>query len=124
MPRPIGVTILALLSGLLGALGLGEGMGLIAPPVALDLAAPISGPILSSLRIAVGTGYLVFAYGAWRLRPWAWALGIVILVAALFLVTLTEGVIRAIAGVPVTILLVFYLDRASVREAFRLRDQP
>jgi len=124
MHRPIGVTIPALLFGIAGALGLGEGTGLITAPVAIPLAAPMSGLIVAVLRISFGTGCLAFAYGAWRLRPWAWTLGIVILVAAVVFVAVAEGPVRAMAGIPVTMLVVFYLGRAHVREAFGLRDQP
>jgi hypothetical protein len=84
----------------------------------------MSGLIVAVLRISFGTGCLAFAYGAWRLRPWAWTLGIVILVAAVVFVAVAEGPIGAIAGIPATMLLVFYLDRATVREAFGPRDQP
>jgi hypothetical protein len=124
MHRPMGVTILSLLSGMYGGLGLSEGMGLIAAPVTEHFAAPISGLVLAGLRILAGGGCLAFAYGAWRLRPWAWTLGIVILVVAVVFVALAEGFIQAAAEMPVSLLLVFYLDRASVREAFGLRSQP
>ncbi len=61
MHRPIGVTILALLSAMLGGLGLGEGMGPITPPVTEHFAAPISGRswLPSGSWLAVAASHLL-----------------------------------------------------------------
>src|SRR3712207_1825572 len=70
--RPLGITILAILAAVAGVLGLlgsltllGFGLG-----------------IYGLLFLVLSVVYLVFAYGAWTLKPWAWTLGVGLSVAS------------------------------------------
>ena len=46
------------------------------------------------LGIGLAIAELAFAYGAWTLKPWAWALGIIAALANLLLI----GVIAVVGG--------------------------
>jgi hypothetical protein len=87
MPRPFGVTLLAVLSlasGLLSMLkalvwlGLGGALAGVSALVLPAAGAVIGGLALFFGGIALVTGLcsLWFAWGAWGLRPWAWSFGV------------------------------------------------
>jgi len=125
MKRPTGVTVLAVLAAIGGLAGMTLGLaGLGQSGTAANLAIPgLSGLVtfLALARIAANVGELLFAYGAWRLRSWAWPLGIgleaaVILVSVLDLRSSTAGF--TFVAVAVWAGIIYYLCRPAVRRAF------
>lgn len=121
MKRPFGVTVIAifaLIGGLLGlclpTLGM-IGSTLLGPLAAVGVVASvffIVGPLLQ----------LIFAFGAFGLRPWAWILGLIstgITVLGV-VINLFEGASfwSAIWGGLIPIIIFFYLLSPKVRQAF------
>lgn len=117
LDRPTGVTLLALLAAVIGAIEVLLGLAAIAHSPGTVQLALVSAPsvILGVLTLVVGTGALIFAYGAWVLRPWAWMLGIVLWIVGGVLDVLAGG---GWASVLITGLIVYYLCRPHVRRSF------
>jgi hypothetical protein len=126
MTRPTGVTILAVvsfISGLLGLCGaavlfLGGIVGLLVPPV---------GILILLLAFVVAAGPLLqilFAYGAWNLRPWAWLLGVAAMgiSVASSVISLFSGVglLSAVLNGLIPIIVFVYLLLPDTRRAFGL----
>lgn len=127
MNRPLGVTIIAILAFVNGLLGLcvpglvivgggigalfSGGLGLIVVCGGLLLAA---GPIL----------WLIVAYGAWNLRPWAWWLGIiatgVTVIGVIVNIVNGVGIVQAIASAPLSIVIFIYLLLPDIRRVFSI----
>lgn len=125
MNRPLGVTVIAILAFANGLLGLclpslviigggigalfSGGLGLIVVCGGLLLAA---GPLL----------WLIVAYGAWHLRPWAWWLGMVAtgvtVVGVVINILNGVGIAQAIASAPLSIVIFIYLLLPDIRRAF------
>lgn len=127
MSRPTGVTIIALLAFVSGLLGLCGALpvfgisliaGVFVPPV--GLIGTIIGAILAFSPLLL----LVFAYGAWNLRSWAWMLGIIatgISVVSALIAVLTTGNILAIVSHGLLPIIIFvYLLTPNVRNSFRV----
>ena len=133
MSRPLGVIILSVLSLCSGLLSLLKGLAWLgiggAAAVLALLAHPVAGAILGGLAVifgvlslATGAFSLVFAWGAWNLRGWAWSLGVAthasILIWSL-LVVLGPGLLRErwvtllISGV-----VLYYLTTPAIKRAF------
>ena len=90
----------------------------IAPGSPLAALASVVGVAL----VAVAALEVVFAYGAWELRSWAWPLGVALAIAALVLTELSAG--RGSEGAHMLSLLVeigtlWYLLSPGVHDAFR-----
>lgn len=131
--RPTGITILAILAAVGGALVLLGGLA------ALGLggfALSVGGPMVKAigvlvtlsgvLALAVGLLDLALAYGAWTLQPWAWTLGVIVEVLAIVrsgvFVLGVHHKVATFAGelVPLAIalLILYYLFTPRVRAAF------
>jgi hypothetical protein len=127
--RPAGVTFLALLYGVLGVFPLVYGAALIAMP---DEVTRLSNPpnvlrLAGAVDVGAGIGCLAFAFGAWSLKPWARVLGIVVI---------SYGIVSNIVGAAtsasaITVgtlvsggLMIWYLERPHVKEAFGITDAP
>lgn len=129
MNRPLGVTIIAILAFINGLLGLclpglviigggigalfSGGLGLVIVCGGLLLAA---GPIL----------WLIVAYGAWNLRPWAWWLGLiatgVTVIGVVINIINGVGVLQAVAGAPLSVIIFIYLLLPDIRRAFGISN--
>jgi uncharacterized membrane protein (DUF2068 family) len=109
--RPTGITVLAVLAGLGGALQVLGGLFLLS-----------SSPIQGIAALAAGLLNLAFAYGAWTLKPWAWTLGVALEVISLLgsVVSIATGasVVRQIINVPLALFILYYLLRRDIKEAF------
>ncbi len=136
--RPIGVTIMAVLLGIEGLLELIGGIIIIVAANSLSRTVISHGHRITAHFVsAVGIGIggvgvvigiitLIFVFGLWTLRRWAfWAVviieGLSVLLGILALVRQTGTTGGIIAGmiIPVIILIYFLLD-ANVRRAFRI----
>jgi len=115
--RPAGITILAVLAGIVGALGL------IGAVTVLGIGAAAFGGlgvILGLFFLVQAALILAFAYGAWTLQPWAWVLGIIgagigVVLAGL---QLLGGDTSAIISVAFNGLILYYLNTPEICRAF------
>ena len=125
--RPLGVTILAILSGIFGVLGLLSGLALFGLS---GLIGTVGGTSISGLgmpaalmTLATAGLALAFAYGAWTLKPWAWPLGLAfaafaVVSGVLGLAGGTTEITSVIVGLAIAGLVVWYLMRPTVKAAF------
>ena len=135
MQRPMGVTILAVLAAIGGVLGIcgslavvvgGSFLGFFGAAAGAAGATAAGGVIFiyGFVLLALSVAELVFAYGAWTLKPWAWMLGLVL--AGLNVVwTLVAVVIgwtsldfTTIIGLAINGVIIYYLNTADVKQAF------
>ncbi len=127
--RPLGVTVLAVLAGIIGALGLFGGLVAVRYSGAAEaLAGGQAGvgsivALAGLLTIVLGILYLAFAVGAWRLRPWAWWLGMLAAVAGIVLVVVdisagSQDTVGAVVDVAIGAAILYYLTRPEIRRAF------
>ena len=72
------------------------------------------------LLLVTSIAYLLFAWGAWGLQPWAWTLGIV-----LSAISIVLGVFQLIGGNPGSIIsiliaagITYYLFQPEIKTAF------
>ena len=133
MERPLGVTILAVVALISGALGVLKGLvalglgGVAASWMATSY--PVAGAVVGVLAVTYGVVALVlacfslgFGFGAWNLKSWAWTLGVGTEVATLVwacLIAIGPGTLR---GQLWTIVLagaiLYYLTRPDIKSAF------
>jgi hypothetical protein len=126
--RPTGITILAILSAIAGVLGLLAGLALFGIGAAVGGAVggaggAAFGSIFGLGLVALSVAYLVFAYGAWGLKPWAWTLGVASQIIGLVwtvlqIVTNNQSITGAIIGIALNLVILYYLDTPDVRRAF------
>lgn len=127
MSRPTGVTIIAILAFISGLLGLCGAL----PVFGISLIAGIVAPPLGVLGGLVGIFLaispillLIFAYGAWNLRSWAWLLGLIAtgasVVSALIAVVTTGNVFALGTHGLLPIIVFVYLLVPDIRRAFRV----
>jgi hypothetical protein len=117
MERPNGVTLLALLYGVIGFFVVGEGAAIVLISMGLVAEVTTFPAVLGVLTVLGGLCLFTFAVGAWKLKPWAWGLGIAIMVVAPILDLAAAG-LSAIGSFVVAALIVYYLLRPHVRAAF------
>jgi uncharacterized membrane protein (DUF2068 family) len=64
---------------------------------------------------------LVFGYGAWTLKPWAWTLGIVAeglsILYGLYSIV-AQGNFGSIIGIIIAAVIIYYLFTPNVKQAF------
>ena len=125
--RPMGITILAVLSAIGGVLGLLGGIAIIGIG---GLAAASTGSaaffglgaIWGLLILATAIASLVFAYGAWTLKPWAWPLGVALQIISLVIAALTVvsggDVSSQIIGVVISAIILYYLFQPNIKAVF------
>jgi hypothetical protein len=134
--RPTGITILAILALIGGIFGVIAGLGLIAGGALLGgIVGGSSGVALGGLAFIVGIItlggailYLAFSYGAWTLKPWGWALGVIGSlwgIASQVITVLLSGDIignllslGTIVGIAVPAVILYYLNTPAVKAAF------
>lgn len=125
MERPLGVTLLALLAAVAGILGLCGallvfGVSLVGGLVAFPIAA-VGGTIGIVLAISPVLE-LIFAYGAWTLRPWAWWLGIfatgISILSSIFALFTGVGAGATVTHGILPLIIFVYLLFPDVRRAF------
>lgn len=127
MNRPLGVTIIAILSFINGLLGLclpglviiGGGIGALFSG-GLGLIVVCGGLLLAAGPLA----WLLVSYGAWNLRPWAWWAGMVATAITVVGVVINiingVGILQAVASAPLSIVIFIYLLLPDIRRAFNI----
>lgn len=125
--RPMGITVLAVLSAIGGVLGIIAGVALIGLG---GLAAATTGSaayfglgaIWGVILLATAVASLAFAYGAWTLKPWAWPLGVALAIISLALSALTVisggDIGSQIIGVVIQAIILYYLFQPSIKSLF------
>ena len=129
MKRPFGVTVItifALISGLFG----------LCWPTLVFTGSAFLGPIFGTVGVIAGIFLivgpilqLIFAFGAFNLRSWAWYLGLISTGITVFgvVINLFDGasIWSAVWSGLVPIIIFFYLLSPNVRQAFgRAPQQP
>lgn len=133
MQRPFGITllaVLALLSGLwdtlkgLAWLGVG-GLAAILGNAVLPVAGAVVGfvaLVFGMVALVTGLFSLVFAYGAFRLRRWAWSLGVATFATVLIwsgLMVLGPGILSdRWLSLALSAGILWYLYRPDIKQAF------
>jgi uncharacterized membrane protein (DUF2068 family) len=127
MQRPRDITILAVLSAIVGVLGLLGSLALIGSGLAGGILASefgTLGVIGGLIILLVGSVLnLVFAYGAWNLSPWAWMLGLI--GEGLALGGAVAGILSSrdigtqqIVNIVIPAIIIYYLMTPEVKKAF------
>jgi hypothetical protein len=133
MNRPLGVTVIAVLSllsglgqGLKGLVVLGVGGGAAA---VVGMGHPVAGTVIGAVAISlaalvlmIGLFDLLFAWGAWHLKPWAWSWGVFTQISALIwaaLAVIGWGTLRGHGiGILISLGILFYLMSPDIKRAF------
>lgn len=134
MQRPMGVTTLAVLAAIGGVIGVcGSlalvGLGGVLGGLALQVGAPGDAVALGGativfgvLALGISVLNLVFAFGAWNLKPWAWILGVV-LEGASIIISLANGLSSnnlggQVISIAISGIILYYLMTPEVKRAF------
>lgn len=130
--RPVGVTMIALLAMLMGAIGICWAITLSGFAATSWMTGALFGSnglqdwgntaFLGAVSGVVGAILsLAFGFGAWRLRPWAWWLGVVAMIINLInpIIALFNGdFIPAFFGMIIPAAVLIYLLIPGTRQAF------
>jgi hypothetical protein len=125
--RPMGITILAVLSAIGGVLGILGGVALIGlgglAAASTGTAAYFGlGAIWGVILLATAIASLAFASGAWTLKPWAWPLGVALAIISLALSALTVisggDISGQIISVVIQAIILYYLFQPSIKALF------
>ena len=126
--RPMGITILAVLSAIGGVLSILGGLALVGlggfAAASTGQAALFGlGTIFGVLLLASGIASLAFAYGAWTLQPWAWVLGVALQLVGLGLAVLAiiggQDISSQIISIAIAAIILYYLFQPNIRSLFR-----
>lgn len=122
--RPVGISVLAVVAAIGGALVLLAGLALLGIVGAAGAggAGIFPASVFGIISVAQAVLLLAFAYGAWSLRPWAWFVGIGssvlgLVLAALFIANGSE-VPSQIVSIAVNLVIIFFLNSQGTRRAF------
>lgn len=118
--RPPGVTTLGILAILIGLLGLVGGATLLTSSDAFVVG-------LSAFAVVVGILYLVTGIGFLQGARWGWIMGLIVSVLALVrnvIEAVQGGVVFAIPGVVVALVIIYYLTRPKVKGFFGRGGMP
>ncbi len=125
-PRPIGVTIIAILALAIGVIGLVGGAMLIGGS-ALFLGVPLVGGLFASLLLIIAGVVLFFAF-IWLLvgwgflngKGWSWTVGLIFSFLGVLLAigAAATGSLTAIVGVLIWGLIIYYLFTGPVKSFF------
>ena len=105
--RPLGVTIIAILTAIGGIIFLLSGI------VSLIIG-------IGFLLLALGIAYLVMAYGLWNGRGWAWTITLILTVIGIIvgIGSLVTGNGGAVIGIIIQAIVIYYLYRPNVKVYF------
>jgi hypothetical protein len=117
--RPTGITILAILAGIGGVLGLFAGF------VVLFAGTVIFGglgAVLGIVALAYAALLIAFAYGAWTLKPWAWPLGVAgsvfgIILSIVYIIG-GQSIGSQVLGIVVDGAILYYLNQPAIKALF------
>jgi hypothetical protein len=123
--RPTGITILAVLAGIGGVLGIFGGLGVTLLGGVLAAYTGVFGGLITLIglaAIAIGVAELVSAYGFWMLKPWAWMVGVGIAIAnivvAVLWVLAGSSIVGQVISVVISGAILYYLWQPSIKAVF------
>ena len=124
--RPFGIPLLGIIAFLGGIVLCFIGIVLMGVIIFGDVPTGSGSFIAGAITFGIGILYLAVAVGAWFTRPWARTVGLVTAVLGLGagVVTLitTGAIAHGFATFVFPIFLLWYLNRAKVKEAFRREE--
>jgi uncharacterized membrane protein HdeD (DUF308 family) len=105
--RPLGVTLIAILTAIGGIIFLASGLVLLIVGIGIIL-------------LALGIAYLVMAYGLWKGREWAWTITLILSVIGIIvaIVSVAAGNVSAIISIIIQGIVIYYLYRPNVKAFF------
>lgn len=125
MQRPMGVTIIAVLSAIGGVLGVLASLVLLGLGAAVGAATGLGGlAFIAGLLVLLYSALsLVLAYGFWTLKPWAWPLGVGVQIlgvvqAVLQFMNDTSNIVGLVISLAIAAVILWYLFQPHVRGAF------
>jgi hypothetical protein len=169
--RPIGVTIIAILTIIIGIIAIFGGISLVAfgaflsvTPIGLtnnnngatttedsssQLVVQVFGvaaAIVGAILLAIGVGYIVMSYGLIKSKSWAWTWTIILVVGIVIQIlsavtgpvfntsfvgtndtnvanSLISGIVGSVIGIAISIIILWYLYRPSVKTYFGKTQQ-
>jgi uncharacterized membrane protein HdeD (DUF308 family) len=103
--RPLGVTLIAILTAIGGIIFLASGLVLL---------------IVGIILLALGIAYLVMAYGLWKGRGWAWTITLILSAIGIIvaIVSVAAGNVSAIISIIIQGIVIYYLYRPNVKAFF------
>jgi len=113
-PRPTGVTVLGVLTILIGLFGTLGGAALVMSPDTV-----VAG--LSALAFVIGLLYIAAGIGFLQGHGWAWTLGILVSILSLIRNLAEVAVGAAVFGIPgiiVAVIVIYYLMTPKVKTFF------
>jgi hypothetical protein len=120
MRRPLGVKMIAGLAAFRGVIGLWAAIAVVG---VLSSFGADDFSVLDLAWLIIAAVFLAFAIGVWRLKGWAWTLGVALTAGSMLLEVfglLTEG--QALAGtlisMAISAVILFLLFKPDVRAAF------
>ncbi len=117
--RPTGITILAILAGIGGVLGLFGGFIVLFAGTVLFGAL---GGLLGIAALAYAALLIAFAYGAWTLKPWAWPLGVAVAAFGIILSVLYiiggSGIANQALSIIIDGAILYYLNQPGIKAVF------
>lgn len=123
--RPMGITMLAVVSLVMGILSLASGLALLMGSLAFIGVSASSGNVLAlgALTFAMAPVSLGVGYGFWAIKPWAWAGGLALYCAMLgisaFAVLVAGVSVLSVAiHVGIAVFVIGYLLQPRVRSVF------
>lgn len=127
MNRPTGVAILSVLAGIAGVFQFLIGV--------YALGFVLFGPGLHGTNLALagwaslilGIIWLAVSGALWSLRPWAWIFGMIVAIFAvvdgIWIMLVGDNTVAAgIGSIIFPLIVLFYLNRESVKAAFLVKD--
>lgn len=125
MQRPLGVTLIAILSAIGGVFGLLAALVLLGAGAAVSTATGLGGLtfVAGVIILAYAVLSLVLAYGFWNLKPWAWPLGVGVQalgVVQSVLQFMNDGsnVVGLVFSLAIAGIILWYLFQPHVKAAF------
>ena len=105
--RPLGVTLIAILTVIGGLIFLSSGLVLLIVGIGIVL-------------LALGIAFLVMAYGLWKGKGWAWTITLILSVIGIIIaiVSIAAGNVAAIINVIIHGIVIYYLYRPNVKAFF------
>ena len=105
--RPLGVTIIAILTAIGGIVFLASGAALLVIGIGIIL-------------LALGVAYFVMAYGLWTGKRWAWTITLILSGIGIILgvISIAAGNIGSIVSIIIQAVVIYYLYRPSVKVYF------
>jgi hypothetical protein len=118
--RPTGITILAVLAAIGGVFGLLGGFGVLFVGGIVSSGAVM---VLGLCALAYAALLIAFAWGAWTLKPWAWALGVAvavfgIVVAILQVILGGSSIFSQVISVVIDGAILYYLNQPTIKSLF------